>query len=326
MLPPKTQHSPATLPALTMNWRRLHPSQVPRVDWLARMETIRDASPYLLPEWSQFWEDVWPRSRAEVFENDAFLIPLVTRHRYGLTWQFAQPFGTDCIVGNPDDVDWIFLASEMTQRRTVEMAICADISLSISGWTRFTLTQKRWVINARGKTYSEVASGFSGSHRRNLAKGEELQLRLDATTDSSRLIRLWKDQHREPRFMLNPRHAQALIARFAPVGALVWHTAWAGERPVAGTIFIVHKNVAVSIDTIVDRDTQFRGAGHFLVAQTIQSLIDSGVSVIDLGGVPGGAEHAGLDEFKSGWNAAQAATHTTLYRRNWYSAVRRLQA
>jgi hypothetical protein len=308
-----------------MPWQLHHPTDIPRDEWLARLDTVPNASPYLLPEWSQFWEDVWPNSRAEVFDNGQILIPTVSRKRYGLAWRFAQPYGTDCIIGHENSIDWTFLVSEMSNARTVEIAISADVPISIIGWKRKPLKQSRWVINVGGRTYTELSQEFSSSHRRNIAKGEALQLQIEDTHNPDQLIRNWQDRHRDPRFMLNPKHAQSLIKRFSSVGALVWRTAWAGERPVAGTLFLTHKNVAVSVDTIVDRDPQFRGAGHNLVAETLKSLVGSGITQIDLGGVPGGSDHAGLDEFKSGWAASQMTTHTTLYRRDWYSTLRRFR-
>lgn len=308
-----------------MNWRVQHPSEFPRDEWLARINDVPNASPYLLPEWSQFWQDIWQHSRAEVFDNSHVLIPTVWRRRYGLSWRFAQPYGTDCIIGDETSIDWTFFAAEMSQPRTIEIAISADVPISIVGWKRKSLKQCRWVINVSGRTFTELSQGFAGSHRRNIAKGEALQLRIDETHNPDLLIRHWQDKHRDPRFMLNRKHAHALINRFAPVGALIWRTAWAGERPIAGTVFLIHKSTAVSVDTIVDRDPRFRGAGHFLVSQTLKSMIDSGITHIDLGGVPGGSDHAGLDDFKSGWAASQMATHSTLYRRNWYSTLRRFR-
>lgn len=308
-----------------MNWRRLHPSDIPRGQWLTRLDTIPNASPYLLPEWSLFWQNVWPNSRAEVYDNGTVLIPTVSRHRYGLTWRFAQPYGTDCIIGKADGIDWAFLAAEMSQMRAVEISIGADVPISILGWNRALLAQNRWIINTAGRTFTELSHDFSGSHRRNIAKGEELQLRIDDACDPERLRRLWKDTHRAPRFMLNPPHAQALIRRFEPVGALHWRTAWAGERPVAGIVFLVHKHVAVYLDPIVDLDPQFRGAGHFLLADSLKLLIDSGVSRFDLGGAPGNDDTTGLSTYKSGWAATHESIHTTLYRRNWYSTLRRFR-
>lgn len=309
-----------------MTWQLCHPSEIPRDEWLARINDVTNASPYLLPEWSQFWEDVWQHSRAEVFDNGHVLIPTVSRRRYGLSWRFAQPYGTDSIIGDEKSIDWTFLVAEMSQSRTVEIAISADVPISIIGWKRRSLKQNRWVIDVAGKTYSEFSEGFSGTHRRNIARGEELQLRIDETHDPDQLIKRWQDNRRDPRFMLNHRHARALISRFAPVGALAWRTAWAGERPAAGNVFIVHKNVAAYIDSIVDRDPRLSGAGALLMGQTLKLLIESGVTSIDLGGAPGTDDHAGLDKFKSGWGASQVPTPTTLYRRNWYSAFRSLRA
>lgn len=308
-----------------MSWRACHPSEIPRSEWLARLDTIPNASPYLLPEWSQFWADVWPGAKAEVYDNGNALIPVVRRGRYGLDWRFAQPFGTDCIIGNPASIDWTSLLETLSGSRTVEIVISADVPNSLAGWTRAGLAQNRWIIKLAGKTYTELSQGFSNSHRRNIAKGEDLHLRIGGTEDADTLIRLWQDTRLAPRYMLNAAHAHALIKHFAPIGSLHWRTAWAGERPVAGKIFLVHKNVAVSLDSCVDRDPQFRGAGHFLVAHSLTSLINSGITHIDLGGIPGGSEHSGLDQFKSGWNATQDTIHTTLYRRNWYSRLSSLR-
>lgn len=308
-----------------MNWRVQYPSEIPRDEWLARLDTVPNASPYLLPEWSQFWQEVWPHSRAEVFDNGQILIPTVLRNRYGLTWRFAQPYGTDCIIGDEKQIDWTFLVAEMSQARTVEIAISADVPISIVGWKRKPLKQNRWVINVGGKTYTELSQEFSSSHRRNIARGETLQLRIEDSYNPDQLIKRWQDKHRRPRFMLDSKHAHSLIKRFAPVGTLLWRTAWAGERPAAGNVFIIHKSMAVYIDSIVDRDPRLSGAGALLMGQTLKSLIDSGVTRIDLGGAPGTDDHAGLDKFKSGWAASHVATPTTLYRRDWYSTLRRFR-
>ena len=305
-----------------MTWRLRTTSEIPRHYWLARLDSIPNASPYLLPEWSQFWADVWPGAKSEVYDDGQTLIPLVLRRRYTLGWRFAQPYGTDCIIGDSKSIDWNSLLAVLSRNRTVEIALSADVQTQMPGWNRRSLSQNCWVIKSAGKTYTQLAQGFSGSHRRNIAKGEDLQLRIDDTHNADSLVRLWQDSHRAPRFMLNTVHAQSLIKHFAPVDALHWRTAWSGERPVAGTVFLIHKNTAVSVDTIVDRDPQFRGAGHYLVAQSLKSLIDSGVTRIDLGGVPGGSDHAGLNEFKSGWNSTQNSINTTLYRRNWYARLR----
>jgi hypothetical protein len=304
-----------------MTWHLRHPSAIPRPEWLARLETIPNASPYLLPEWSQFWADVWPGTEAEVYDDGKTLIPSVRRSRYGLNWRFAQPYGTDCIIGD-GSLDWDSLLAGMSRNRAVEVAISADVPTKLRGWTRTALMQNRWIISVAGRTYADLSQGFSGSHIRNIAKGEDLQLRIGGTEEIESFIRLWQDAHRAPRYMLNIAHAKSLIRHFAPIGSLHLRTAWAGERPVAGKVFLVHKNVAVSLDSCVDRDPQFRGAGHFLVAHCLASLINSGITHIDLGGVPGGSDHAGLDEFKSGWNATQDTIHTTLYRRNWYAKLR----
>jgi hypothetical protein len=310
-----------------MPWRLRRPSEIPRDEWLARLDITQNPSPFLLPEWSLFWADAWSKTHAEVYDDGKTLIPVVHRRRHGFGWRFAQPYGTDCIMGDATSVDWPGLVTLLTRNRAVEIAISAGIKASINGWIPKHLTQNCWIIKTAGKTYTELAAGFSGSHRRNINKGEELGLRIDASFDQraiSQLIGLWQDRHRVPRFMLNPVLAPALTNRFAPIDALHWGAAWAGERPVAGTVFLVYRNTAVSVDTIVDRDPQFRGAGHYLVAQSLNSLIDSGVTHIDLGGVPGGAEHTGLDEFKSGWSATQETVHTTIFRRNWYDILRRV--
>lgn len=306
-----------------MTWRARHPSAIPRADWIARLDAIPNASPYLLPEWSQFWTDVWPRSQAEVYDDGVTLIPVVSRIRLGMGQRYAQPYGTDCLIGDSANVQWPELVTTMCRDRAVEVAISADLMESPRGWERRSLSQGCWIIDTAGKTFAELARTFSDSHIRNITRGARLELRIDDTPDPDILIRIWRDRERAPRFMLNPVYARALINRFAPVDALVWRTAWAGERPVAGSIFLIHKNSAVSVDPIVDRDPRFRGAGHALTADTLKKLINSGVTHIDLGGSPGGGEHPGLGQFKSGWGSAQKIIHTTLYRRRWYSLIRR---
>lgn len=306
-----------------MAWRLCRPTDIPRNEWLARLDAVPNASPYLLPEWSQFWADVWPGARAEVYDDGRCLIPAVQRRRYTLGWCFAQPYGTDCVIGDQSSIEWQSLLNLMSQSRTVEIAISADVPTTLSGWRRTSLTQGNWVIKTAGKSFAELSEGFSGTNRRNTATGEKLSLRVDQTTDADKLIQLWQDDKRQPRFMLNPSYAHALVNRFASVDALYWRTAWSGDRPVAGAVFLTHKNVAVMVDSIVDRESRFSGAGHFLVAQCLHALIDLGITRIDLGGVPGGSDHAGLDKYKSGWNATQETIHTTLHRRNWYAKLRR---
>lgn len=305
-----------------MAWRTRQSAEIPRDEWLARLDAVPNASPYLLPEWSQFWTDAWTNSRAEAFDDGATLIPVVRRQRFGLVWRFAQPYGTDGIIGPTAEIDTRGLLDLFCGDRTVEFAISAPLTTEMPGWSRRALTQNSWTIKTAGKTYTQLSQEFSGSHRKNISKGEELQLRIDESPDSATLIRKWRDTHRAPRYMLNPTHAPALIRRFTDSGALHWRTGWVGERPVAGTIFLHYKNVAVSVDTIVDRDPQFRGAGHYLVAHSLKSLMDSGITLIDMGGVPGGADHPGLNEFKSGWSSIPETVLTTLYRRNWYARIK----
>jgi hypothetical protein len=319
-----------------MLWQCRHPSEFPRDRWIAILDSTPEGSPYLLPEWSLFWEDVWPGGRAEVWclqDGDTVraVVPLVRRTRYGFLWRHAQPYGTPC---GPILLDKTALSADewRTLSRTLISARCLECTITSGSpdldpttW-KTELRQGNWVIRVAGKTMGELGRNFSGSHTRNIEKGEALGLRVSSPASVGELDLLrhaWRDQTRAPRFILHPRYGAALLARFAAIESLVWHLAWAGERPVAGVIFLVHRGQAVSVDTIVDRDPQFRGAGHWLMADTLRSLLDRGVKAIDLGGAPGGGPHDGLDEFKSGWGATHEEHLTHIYRHPLYSLLRR---
>ncbi|MBI3871617.1 MAG: GNAT family N-acetyltransferase [candidate division Zixibacteria bacterium] len=319
-----------------MSWQRRHPSEIPRDQWLGWLAQSPGVSPYLLPEWGLFWESVWPGSRAELWSRTGangqitMAIPLVRRKRFGCEFCHAQPYGTPALLcpSGGDTEAGRELLDRTLGPRVVELAATPDWTGGRGpGWHHSTLTQRSWIIDLSHAEGAALESLFSGSHRRNIAKGRELSLRITSPANEFEVGRLpdtWSDWSRPQRFILKRHYASTLFRLFAPTGALCWRVAWVGDHPVSAVVFLIHGGVAVSLDTIVDREPKYRGAGHVLLADTLTHLRNEGVRTVDLGGVPGGAGNEGLQEFKSGWGATPRESMTGVHRRAWYHATRRL--
>jgi hypothetical protein len=218
-----------------------------------------------------------------------------------------------------------FFDSVMSSR-TVECSSSPDwIATPPTGWVRQQRIFTSYTIER--EHLAAFSAQFSESHRRNVNHGEAAKPRIlpiSEVDDVRNLLSGWAGQRRNSRLVLNHRSGAILVREFRGTGALVWHTAWIGARPVSSVIFLRHGSRAVYVDGATDRDPEYRGVGHFLFADTLSVLGDDGVDTVDLGSGPGGRGDSGLERFKRGWGAKPVEHTEGMYRRRWYGAMRGL--
>jgi hypothetical protein len=321
-----------------MPWYRTSPRAFPRDRWIALLERAPEPSPYLLPEWALLWEAIWPRSTAELWlysvtaDDPIAGVPMVRRRRGGIEMCSAQPHGTpNGPLGDGDALDhdaFAELAAAVIGPWTVELAASPDWMIAVPvGWTGHSHQSTSWLVDFSRTRDSDLHSGFSPSHRRNIARGRERASRITTVRqppDVRGLNIAWRDPMRPSRFILNPRHGTAILDAFAATDALLWRTAWLGDRPAASLMFLIYKKCAVYVDGVVDRDPVCNGIGHHLFADVLSDLNGQGVTTVDLGSGPGGTSDPGLEQFKRGWGATPQVRTEGVYRRRWYHALRRV--
>jgi len=329
-----------------MPWQRRHPSKIDRALWLYWLNQMPDPSPYLLPEWPLFWEQIWPGSRAEMWlagdlERADGGVPVIRRRRFGLEWLFSLPYGTAggwigptlsaSAKGAPMllEASWEEFLPAIVTPRTVELALAGPAAFtSKPGWCLEQLIYSSWVLDRRSTNESDVLSDVSDSHRHNIRQGLQRHPLIERVTDAAAVKSLqteWVSRPRPPsRIALHPVNGPALAARFAPPGALHWVVARVDGRPVATTAWLVLNQMAVSVDSAIDREARERGVNHALLAQLLQDLHNEGVRHFDFGGGPAGVSPAGLTEFKEGWGAKPVERTDTRFRRTTYHRLRRI--
>lgn len=328
-----------------MPWQRRHPSKIERTLWLYWLGQMPEPSPYLLPEWSLFWEQVWPGSRAEIWlagdlERADGGVPMVRRRRLGLEWLFSQPYGTaGGLIGASPGTDfdgrpilletsWEEFLPSVLSSGTVELTLPAPgVPAHGAGWVSQQLEYSSWILDVRGRP-ADVLADVDDSHRRNIQDGVERSPRFERISDpgSVRLFQShWVTRAKPPsRIVLNHTRGPLFASAFAKTGALWWYVAVVGERPVATTAWLVLNDRAVNVDNAIDRQADARGVNHALFAHLLQALHNEGVRFFDFGGGPGGKSTDGLMQFKQGWGAKPVARAESRYRRAFYDRVRRL--
>ncbi|MBI5867575.1 MAG: GNAT family N-acetyltransferase [candidate division Zixibacteria bacterium] len=306
---------------------------------------MSDPSPYLLPEWSLFWEQVWPGSRAEIWlagdlERADGGVPLVRRRRLGLEWLFSQPWGTTGgLIGASPGLDsdgrpilmettWEQFVPTIANARTVEMTLPAPgVVVPKPHWLSQQLDYSTWILDLRGRPV-DVLADLDDSHRRNIRDGIERNPHFERLHDADSVKQLQRDWVTRPkppsRMVLNHSLGPLLAHAFSKAGALWWLVARVNHRPVATTAWLVLKDHAVNIDNAIDRQADAPGVNHALFAHLLQSLHSEGVRYFDFGGGPAGDSTAGLTQFKQGWGAKPVPRAEMRYRRVAYHRLRRL--
>jgi len=329
-----------------MPWQRRHPSKIDRALWLYWLDQMPEPSPYLLPEWSLFWERAWPGSRAEIWlagdlERADGGVPLVRRRRLGMEWLFSLPYGTTggwigpalgaSAAGSPLllEASWEDLLPTIITHRTVEVTMTAQSLLDCPpAWRSQQLTHSSWIIDRRGAGQPGILSEVSESHRRNIEKGSHVQPELIEMKDPQAVAemrsRFPAALRRISRFALHPQRGSALVSVFAPGSAMRWLTARVSGQPVATTVWLTHKDIAVYVDGASVRDDSAVGINHHLFATMLTRLHNEGVRLFDLGAGPRGETSEGLARFKEGWGAKPIQRIETRYRCSAYDWLRRL--
>lgn len=329
-----------------MSWQRRHPSKIDRRLWLHWLNQMPQPSPYLLPEWSLNWERVWPGSQAEMWlagdlERADGGVPFIRRRRFGLEWLFSQPYGSaggwigptqeSSSTGSPLilEASWDELLSTIITPRTVEVTIATIVAPTCPpAWKSQRLNHSSWVLDRRSTSESDILADTSDSHRRNIRQGLQRHPVIERVTDAAAVKSLqieWVSRPKPPsRIALHPVNGPALAALFAPTNALRWLVARVDGRPVATAAWLVLNEMAVSVDSAIDREARERGVNHALFAQLLQDLHNEGVRHFDFGGGPAGVSPAGLTEFKEGWGAKPVERMETRFRRPVYDRLRHL--
>ena len=327
-------------PIESSSWRPSHPSDISPGQWRDWLGHSTRPSPYFLPEWGLYWERVWPNTQAEVWlrhtpDHSVRGLIAVRRKRLGCEWVFAQPWGTPggWLGGPPpnnEDADLIRnLLTAVENPKTVQVTLSLDTAASeVSEWRLIQHETAAWILDLRGTHDPELQLDLSSAHRRNIAKGaqhEPVIMRVEDTDAIARLLATWTGKAgRESRIVLNQGHAPVFASMFLPTGALHWWIAYAGEKPVATTLWLALHDQAVYVDGAFDRDTLYAGINHHLFHQTLLELFRTGVRYFDFGAGPLGQTSAGLAQFKEGWGARPHPRLELIYRRPWYHRLRTL--
>jgi hypothetical protein len=329
-----------------MPWQRRHPANIDRALWLYWLDQMPEPSPYLLPEWSLFWERVWPRSRAEIWlagdlERADGGVPSIRRRRCGMEWLFSQPYGTTGGWIGPAlgasaadsplllEASWEDLLPTIITHRTVEVTMTTQSFLGCPpGWRSQQLIHSSWILDRRGVDKPDILSEVSESHRRNIEKGSHAQPELIEMNDSQAVAEM---QNRFPaalrrisRLALHPQRGPLLASALAPGGALRWLTARVRGVPVATTIWLAYKETAVYVDGALIRDEGAIGVNHYLFATLLTRLHNAGVRLFDFGAGPRGETSEGLARFKEGWGAQPVERIEICCRRPAYQWLRSL--
>ena len=311
--------------------------------WLDQMS---EPSPYLLPEWSLFWERVWPGSRAEMWlagdlERADGGVPLIRRRRFGLEWLFSQPYGTagGWIGANPGvstdgmpillEASWDDFTPSVITQRTVELTMSAPAAFGLRpNWCSQQLDFSSWVLDLHTTVHSDVLADISESHSRNIREGLQRNPVIECITDTAAATALrdqWVSRPKpSPRILLHHTRGPIFASVLAPTGALRWLVARVDGRTVATTAWLVLNQRAVNVDNAIDREADCRGVNHALFARLLQDLFNEGVREFDFGGGPAGSSPAGLTQFKEGWGAKPVPRSEIRYRRNAYHRLRRI--
>ncbi len=317
-------------------WQRRHPLEVDRDAWLHWLDQRPHASPYLLPEWSLFWERVWPAARAEFWigaGQTSLLggVPVVRRRRWGLEWVFSQPFGTPGgWIGQPGANPGDDFLCAIASPRTVEIAVSSSANWQPpTHWFRETITSSTWLLDLGEAVSSDILNNLSGSHRRNIEKGSRLRSDIGELNTPDEVSAMQTDfpssLRQSSRLVLDPRKGPVCVAIFTPTGALRWWVARVNGRCVATSVWLVLKDTAVYVDGASLRDDKYSGVNHHLFAHLLTALSHAGVRRFDFGGGPGGVTKPGLSRFKEGWGARAVERSETRLRRFWYDRLRCLR-
>jgi hypothetical protein len=264
----------------------------------------------------------------EESDNQEYGLLAVRRRRWGHEWVFCQPFGTcgGWLGAVPEIRSDAFsverLVSSLAKPRAVQVTLTLGVTLpNLPGWKADHAEATSWIIDLRGQSATDLAQAFSSSHKRNIAKGEGHQPKIESvasTEDFGRLQAAWRGpSEHDSRLVLNADAAVAFLAAFGQSDAVRWQTAWVGDRPVATYLWLVLHDRAVYVDGAVDRESDSPGVSHYLFGHMLTGLCDEGVRHFDLGAGPLGKTTEGLARFKEGWGAVPQPHCETIYRKPW---------
>lgn len=304
--------------------------------WDAFVGAADGASVFHTSAWASLWTESWgnARWRAIALEADGAIqgaIAAIERRRGPFRSVDAMPFAT---YGGP-----------IVRRGHRDPAgVRAALLEAFGRWvgSRFVLRwQLAWYggeaaplpegmpradafthVLALGKSFDELAEGFSPSTRRLIRQAEESGLAIRPFTEEEDLrafydlaVETVRRRGGEPKPYALYAH---ILRRLVPAGLARYHLVTHGAEPVAASLHLFHEGVATNWLPVSRSASWSLRPNNYLIAHVLASLCDAGYLEYNFGASPDDA--LGLIRFKEGWGARRrpvllAADRSTLHRK-----------
>lgn len=304
--------------------------------WDAFVAAADGASVFHTSAWASLWTDAWrdARWRAIVLEEGGVIqaaLGAIERRRGILRSVDAMPFAT---YGGP-----------IVRRGHRDPSGARAALLDAFGrWTGARLVlrwQLAWYegeaaelpermpraeefthVLRLGRSFDELADGFSPSTRRLIRQAEESGLSIRPFTGEPDLRAFYDLAVETVRRRGGTPKPYALYARIlerlVPAGLARFHLVTHGDDPVAASLHLFHEGVAMSWLPVSRSASWSLRPNNFLIANVLASLCDAGYLAYNFGASP--ADALGLIRFKEGWGATRrpvvvAADRSSLHRK-----------
>jgi hypothetical protein len=315
-----------------------HPSEVPESVWTLFDSEI-SVSPYTAPQWSRFWEHLWPGASSAVWlvgthSGGAMALCAIVRPRWKWNWVFCQPYGTAGVfcTSGWDARDSQLLSDILTSiagDRCLQVSLTGELpEVTVPRWSRRTHRHNSWVLDARSSDSGSFLSDLSENHRRNIEKGREAGFEVSMIYGPAEVERMQAQMRparsRDSRFVMHRQHGPLFAEVFAGSRGFRWYAAWSEGRCAATCLWLVRGNHAVYVDGAVDLHLKSSGINHALFEHVLSDMHVLSVRVFDFGAGPRGKTSAGLARFKEGWGARPVQRQEQVFRAPLYGLLRRV--